>query len=72
MLIGILCLFIGPSKIPAGNSSKKMVTGAWGIPLRIDAFQSSSDASLFSSSLPVLSHEKRMPKLFFQGVMDFF
>ncbi|KAJ6412413.1 hypothetical protein OIU84_005461 [Salix udensis] len=47
-----------PSKIPAGNSSKKMVTGAWGIPLRIDAFQSSSDASLFSSSLPVLSHEK--------------
>uniref|UniRef100_A0A6N2NIV1 Uncharacterized protein n=1 Tax=Salix viminalis TaxID=40686 RepID=A0A6N2NIV1_SALVM len=49
-----------PSKIPAGNSSKKMVTGAWGIPLRIDAFQSSSDASLFSSSLPVLSHEKQL------------
>ncbi|KAG6774412.1 hypothetical protein POTOM_021765 [Populus tomentosa] len=48
----------GPSKIPAVNSSKKVVTGAWGIPLRIDAFQSSSDASLFSSSLPVLSHEK--------------
>uniref|UniRef100_A0A6M2EZ78 RRM domain-containing protein n=1 Tax=Populus davidiana TaxID=266767 RepID=A0A6M2EZ78_9ROSI len=48
----------GPSKIPAVHSSKKVVTGAWGIPLRIDAFKSSSDASLFSSSLPVLSHEK--------------
>ncbi|CAK7346684.1 unnamed protein product [Dovyalis caffra] len=47
-----------PSKIPVVNTSKKVGTGAWGIPLRIDSFQSSSDASLFSCSLPVLPHEK--------------
>ncbi|KAJ6730692.1 RNA RECOGNITION MOTIF-CONTAINING, partial [Salix viminalis] len=41
----------GPSKIPVVNSSKKVGTGAWGIPLR-------TDARLFSSSLPVLPHEK--------------
>ncbi|KAG5250659.1 protein MEI [Salix suchowensis] len=40
-----------PSKIPVVNSSKKVGTGAWGIPLR-------TDARLFSSSLPVLPHEK--------------
>jgi hypothetical protein len=65
-------MFIGPSKIPAVNSSKKVVTGAWGIPLRIDAFQSSSDASLFSSSLPVLSHEKRMSKALLARCYGFF
>eukprot|EP00258_Populus_trichocarpa_P002325 XP_002302143.2 protein MEI2-like 2 [Populus trichocarpa] len=41
----------GPSKIPVVNSIKKVGTGAWGIPLR-------TDARLFSSSLPVLPHEK--------------
>ena len=49
-------MFIGPSKIPVVNSSKKVGTGAWGIPLR-------TDARLFSSSLPVLPHEKRLSKL---------
>ncbi|KAL5731950.1 Protein MEI2-like 2 [Ranunculus cassubicifolius] len=44
----------GPSKIlTAGKSGM----GAWGIPIR-DTYHASSDASLFSSSLPVLPHEK--------------
>lgn len=45
---------IGPTKIPVAS---KVGNGAWGIIPR-DAFQPSTDASLFSSSLPVLPHEK--------------
>ncbi|XVF14496.1 hypothetical protein REPUB_Repub09cG0065200 [Reevesia pubescens] len=48
----------GPSNSPSVNISRKWETGAWGIPRGTDAYHSSSDASLFSSSLPVLSHEK--------------
>ncbi|XP_022739842.1 protein MEI2-like 2 [Durio zibethinus] len=48
----------GPSNTPLVNISRKWETGAWGIPHGTDAYHSSSDASLFSSSLPVLSHEK--------------
>ncbi|XP_068664968.1 protein MEI2-like 2 isoform X2 [Aristolochia californica] len=37
---------------------QKAVVGAWGFPSGPNAFHGSSDASLFSSSLPVLRHEK--------------
>uniref|UniRef100_A0A2P2LG81 Protein MEI2-like 2 n=1 Tax=Rhizophora mucronata TaxID=61149 RepID=A0A2P2LG81_RHIMU len=45
------------------STSKKLRTGAWGIPLARDACHPSNDASLFSSSLPVLPHEQCMYKL---------
>eukprot|EP00257_Ricinus_communis_P023742 XP_015583802.1 protein MEI2-like 2 [Ricinus communis] len=49
----------GPSKLVAVSSiSRKAGTSAWGIPISTNAYHSSSDASLFSSSLPVLRHEK--------------
>ncbi|XVE86261.1 hypothetical protein DITRI_Ditri18aG0021300 [Diplodiscus trichospermus] len=48
----------GPSDAPSANISRKLETGAWGIPRGTGAYHSSSDASLFSSSLPVLPHEK--------------
>ncbi|KAE8734713.1 Protein MEI2-like 5 [Hibiscus syriacus] len=48
----------GPSKTPSVNISRVWETGAWGIPRKTETFHSSSDASLFSSSLPVLPHEK--------------
>lgn len=47
----------GPPKIPSGDASRKLGS-AWGIPRGTDAYHTSSDASLFSSSLPVLPHEK--------------
>ncbi|XP_022849943.1 protein MEI2-like 5 isoform X2 [Olea europaea var. sylvestris] len=49
--------FEGPSKISFANIPGKEKS-AWGIPLGTDAHYTSSDASLFSSSLPVLPHEK--------------
>ncbi|OVA07512.1 RNA recognition motif domain [Macleaya cordata] len=51
-------LFAGPAKIPLVNIPKKLGNGAWRIPSVSDAYHASSDASLFSSSLPVLPHEK--------------
>ncbi|KAJ4835789.1 hypothetical protein Tsubulata_014163 [Turnera subulata] len=45
-----------PAKIPTVDISK-VGTGAWGIPLRNDTYHPSSDANLFSSSLPVLPHK---------------
>ncbi|KAI3410295.1 uncharacterized protein J3R85_018848 [Psidium guajava] len=47
--------FEGPSKVPSANIPRKVGFGAWGMPR--DA-HTSNDASLFSSSLPVLPHEK--------------
>ncbi|KAF9589730.1 hypothetical protein IFM89_028639 [Coptis chinensis] len=44
----------GPFKIPTVS---KVRNGAWRIPLR-DAYHTSTDASLFSSSLPVFPHGK--------------
>lgn len=38
--------------------AKKIGTSAWGIQISSNAFHSSSDASLFSTSLPVLRHEQ--------------
>lgn len=56
--------FIGPSGIPPINVAKKVESGAWGIPHGAGAHHASSDASLFSSSLPVLPHEKCKPVVF--------
>eukprot|EP00262_Sarcandra_glabra_P006435 TRINITY_DN1874_c0_g1_i1.p1 TRINITY_DN1874_c0_g1~~TRINITY_DN1874_c0_g1_i1.p1 ORF type:complete len:879 (-),score=189.07 TRINITY_DN1874_c0_g1_i1:587-3223(-) len=51
--------FPGSSKIPPPvNIPQKVGSCAWGIPSGSDAYHGSSDASLFSSSLPVLRHEK--------------
>ncbi|GMI77723.1 MEI2-like protein 5 [Hibiscus trionum] len=46
-----------PTKIPMAKESKK-VESAWGILSGSDSYHASSDATLFSSSLPVLPHEK--------------
>ena len=40
--------------------AKDVRNGAWGILPGSDAYHASSDASLFTSSLPVLPHEKCM------------
>ncbi|KAL6992320.1 Protein MEI2-like 5 [Sarracenia purpurea var. burkii] len=48
---------LGHSKFPS-NISKEVGTGAWGILPRSDVYHASSDATLFSSSLPVIQHEK--------------
>ncbi|XP_058095244.1 protein MEI2-like 2 isoform X2 [Magnolia sinica] len=48
----------GPTKIPLAKVNQNVEAGAWGIPSGSDAYHGSSDASLFSSSLPVLPHEK--------------
>ncbi|KAF8413623.1 hypothetical protein HHK36_001615 [Tetracentron sinense] len=50
--------FSGPYRIPFVNAPGKVGSRAWGIPSGSDAYHASSDASLFSSSLPVLPHEK--------------
>jgi len=50
----------GPLKIPSVSKSREMGTNAWNFQAA-SAFHASSDASLFSSSLPVLPHEKCMP-----------
>ncbi|GLT26307.1 hypothetical protein SLA2020_013880 [Shorea laevis] len=47
----------GPSNTPV-DISRKVGSGVWGIPLGMNSYHASSDASLFSSSLPVLPHEK--------------
>uniref|UniRef100_A0A5B7AHI7 RRM domain-containing protein n=1 Tax=Davidia involucrata TaxID=16924 RepID=A0A5B7AHI7_DAVIN len=47
----------GSSKLPSAYVFKN-VGSAWGIPRGNDVYHSSSDVSLFSSSLPVLPHEK--------------
>lgn len=57
LLNSYIC-FVGPFKIPSLNVPKKIGSGAWGIPHGTDAYHTSSDVSLFSSSLPVLPHEK--------------
>ncbi|XP_022715660.1 protein MEI2-like 5 isoform X1 [Durio zibethinus] len=46
-----------PTKIPMENESKE-VQSAWGILSGSDICHASSDTTLFSSSLPVLPHEK--------------
>ncbi|XP_031284498.1 protein MEI2-like 5 isoform X1 [Pistacia vera] len=48
----------GTTKIPPLSMPKELGSGVWGTIARSDAYHASSDASLFSSSLPVLPHEK--------------
>lgn len=56
----IFLLLIGPSRIPSINVPGKPGRGPWGVLSGSDSYHASSDASLFSSSLPVLPHEKCM------------
>ncbi|KOM40060.1 hypothetical protein LR48_Vigan04g025800 [Vigna angularis] len=49
---------IGPSKIPSIKIPGKLGNGTWEALSGSDSYHASSDASLFSSSLPVLPHEK--------------
>lgn len=56
---------VGPSGISPHNVPKKAGSSAWGIPRASDVFHDSSDVSLFSSSLPVLPHEKCKLKMMF-------
>jgi len=51
---------IGPSKIPSIKIPGKLGNGTWEALSGSDSYHASSDASLFSSSLPVLPHEKCM------------
>lgn len=48
----------GPPKIPQLNIPNEVAGGAWGSIAGSDSYLASNDASLFSSSLPVLPHEK--------------
>ncbi|KAL4027539.1 hypothetical protein IC575_010708 [Cucumis melo] len=48
----------GQAKNLLVNIPRKAGSSAWGIPCASDSFHASSDVSLFSSSLPVLPHEK--------------
>ncbi|KAI4295379.1 hypothetical protein L6164_035430 [Bauhinia variegata] len=48
----------GPTEIPSVNISKEVGRVSWEILSGSDAYHASSDATLFSSSLPVLPHEK--------------
>ncbi|KAJ0989222.1 hypothetical protein J5N97_007578 [Dioscorea zingiberensis] len=48
----------GLSDIPTWKIVDKVGTNGWGIPSRRNSYLASSDASLFTSSLPVLPHDK--------------
>ncbi|XP_057743705.1 protein MEI2-like 2 [Arachis stenosperma] len=48
----------GSFKTSSLNVPKKVESNAWGIPHKSNVFHASNDVSLFSSSLPVLPHEK--------------
>ncbi|GMN54924.1 hypothetical protein TIFTF001_024044 [Ficus carica] len=48
----------GPSEIPSVNFSRKMGNNFWGILRETNSYHAPNDVSLFSSSLPVLPHEK--------------
>ncbi|XP_019194150.1 PREDICTED: protein MEI2-like 2 [Ipomoea nil] len=50
----------GLDKVPAANISERL-RNAWAIPLGTAAYHAATDVSLFSSSLPVLPHEKLIP-----------
>ncbi|GER53416.1 RNA-binding protein [Striga asiatica] len=48
----------GPPKVPLMSSQYKEEKTAWGLPRRMDMYHTPSVASLFSTSLPILPHEK--------------
>ncbi|XP_044502485.1 protein MEI2-like 2 [Mangifera indica] len=54
----VLGNFEGSFNIPSLSIPRKAGSSMWGIPNGRDEFLASDDASLFSSSLPVLRHEK--------------
>lgn len=56
-----------PSKIPGLDDSQGKVRNPWSIPLGTAPRHASNDASLFSSSLPVLPHEKLISNKAEQG-----
>lgn len=56
---------VGPTEITPVNVPKKVGSGAWEIFSGSDAYRGSGDATLFSSSLPVLPHAKCMHELLF-------
>ncbi|XP_024964043.1 protein MEI2-like 5 isoform X3 [Cynara cardunculus var. scolymus] len=58
VLKNLLCCVAGPSKITSMNFSKAVGSGARQMLTGPDTYDASSDATLFSSSLPVLPHEK--------------
>jgi len=53
-------IVLGPLKIPMASKSEETGTGARKFQVGPAIYHALSDASLFSSSLPVLSHEKCM------------
>lgn len=59
-----LFLSLGSSMIPTVDVSRK-AGNAWNIPHSTDVHYASTDASLFSSSLPIFSHKKCMFELLF-------
>lgn len=71
-LRGDLHLCVGPLEIPSVNYPRKMGSNLWGILRETDSYHASNDASLFSTSLPVLPHEKCMSAFYFspQDIMD--
>lgn len=54
-----LCCITDPLKMPMLNVSKEKGRTPWEIFPGVDSIHGSNDASLFSSSVPVLLHEKR-------------
>lgn len=60
-----LFLSLGSSILPSVDVSRK-AGNAWNIPHSTDVHYASTDASLFSSSLPILSHKKCMFELLFK------
>lgn len=70
ILSGHFYCFVGSFNIPSLSIPRKAGSSMWGIPNGRDEFLASDDASLFSSSLPVLRHEKCMYELFLLDVMD--
>ncbi|BFG25630.1 hypothetical protein CerSpe_119010 [Prunus speciosa] len=58
--LSFVTVFVGAFKIPSVNNPRKLESNAWGILRPPEAYHASSDTSLFSSSLPVLPHEKCM------------
>lgn len=60
---------VDPSEFSSVNFPRKGGSAAWGIPTRTDACHAPNDASLFSSSLPVLRHENCMYKLVFTSIL---
>ena len=59
---------VEPTKIPMANENKE-VESAWGIFSGSDIYHALSDATLFSSSLPVLPHEKCKYQLLFKDYL---